>query len=341
MNVLLNNISSKNDIDDVIFDHFSNHEIEIIQNHPYYRLILKRSPFLYCENFTKGLDLFRIKQKNALNYYSLDYQSIFSLLESWIPYGWSYFFCQRNEIPKNLTIIHLDDHSDLMSPFVSVNDINECNNWKDILTGHSINILKPESVKRSIESGAITLGSILTLLVYSVENINIIHLKQNSKTILQYIKKEIEIDPIIVPRQKRMSIKLLDDPPTDSRQYNKYFRTSDIKKLTTNIKDDSEVFLHIDMDFFNNRFNGSTDWKVNSNHDQDIDQQKSIIKSFCDAIAQSGLLNKIVHISIGLSPSFYPSEFWHSGLETLVYELKRNGFKIIPNINIKGAYAYG
>jgi hypothetical protein len=228
-----------------------------------------------------------------------------------------------------------------MSPFVSVNDINECNNWKDILTGHSINILKPESVKRSIESGAITLGSILTLLVYSVENINIIHFKQNSKNILKYIKKEIEVDPIIVPRQKRMSIKLLDDPPTDSSQYNKYFRTSDIKKITANIKDDSEVFLHIDMDFFNNRFNGSTDWKVNSNHDPDIYQQKSIIKSFCDAIAQSGLINKIVHISIGLSPSFYPSEFWYSGLVTLVYELKRNGFKIIPNINIKGACAYG
>ncbi|HRV32542.1 MAG TPA: hypothetical protein P5241_03320 [Candidatus Paceibacterota bacterium] len=331
VNVKLNSIFNLTNIDDLIFDHFSNHDIEIVENsHPFYELTLERLPFLYCEDFTKGLDLFKIKEDEVLNFYNIDHKSIFTLLESWIPYGWSCFFAQRNEIPKNLTIIHLDDHSDLMSPFISVD---ESKLWKDILTGCSINIMEPESIKMAIESGAITLGSILTLLVFSVKNINIYHLKQNVKTTLKYIKKDIEVDPIIIPRQKKMSIKLLDDSYKYMAENSKYLITSDVNKLIESVKDNYDIFLHIDMDFFNNRYNGSTDFT--NYHDPDINHQKNIIKIFCDAIAQSDLIDRIVHISIGLSPSFYPSEYWHDSLAALIYELKRNNFKIIPNIYIE------
>lgn len=320
---------------DVIFYHFSNHEIEIIEQNSYYQLILNRKSFLYCEDFVQGLKLLGINEKDVLRYYNLGVQNIFSLLESWIPYGWSHFFANRNSIPKKLTIIHLDDHSDLMSPFIYVEDINKKKNWKDIFTGCSINILNPESIKKAVESGAITLGSILTVLVFAVENINILHLKQNTRTILRYIKKDIESDPLIVPKQHRMSVKLLKSPAMNTVQYGKYIRSSDINELIRNVPCDSDIFLHIDMDFFNNRYNGSTDWNMEGSHDPDINQQKGVINSICNEIMKSSLINKILHVSIGLSPSFYPTEYWCNGLTTVLNELKKCKLKIIPEVKIK------
>jgi hypothetical protein len=318
----------------IIFQHFSNHEIEITETPKHYYLVLTRSPFLYCENTIEGLDLLTLEEQDVLSYFLLGSNNIFSLLESWIPYGWSLFFLKENKAPRNLTIIHLDDHADLMSPHISV-DVK--GNWKDMFTGECISFSDSESIKKAIESGAITLGSIVTLLVHYVENVTVLHLKQNDKTILRYIKKDTEIDKLISPSgQKRMSVTLTKINPYLGNENNcLYLKTSNINRIIKNIPNDTDIFLHIDMDFFNNRFNGSNDWEQRLNHNPDLEQQKMVIKSFCKAISRSNIVNRVIHVSIGVSPSFYPSEYWKDGVTYLLNELKKIELNILPQIEFK------
>lgn len=313
----------------MIYYHFSNHKIDLTESSDYFHLELNRSTFMYCENTTKKLEIFGINEKDVLNYFILEPKGIFCLLESWIPLGWSYFFSITNKVPKNLTVIHLDDHSDLMAPQISVDDKG---NWNDMFTGRKINFTAPESIKKAIESGAITLGSILTILVHYIENLNILHFKQNSETILRYIGKMTENEGLITTEQKRMSVATTRNPKQNA---GKYLRTSDIYKIIQNIPDEDEIFLHIDMDFFNNRFNGSSDWKQRLKHDPNLEQQKKIIKSFCIAISKPKILNRIVHVSIGVSPSFYPSEYWKEGITYLLSELENIQLNMFPQIKFK------
>lgn len=81
------------------------------------------------------------------------------------------------------------------------------------------------------------------------------------------------------------------------------------------------------MDYFNNRYNASTEWVSNKyNHDPDIQIQ---IKKIDDIIEMLKHLKSMVNIEfvlIGISPSFYPVEFWEKGLTHLTNRLVELGF---------------
>ncbi len=310
---------------DLIFNHFSDHEIEITETSSHYHLELKRSSFLYCENRIDKLKLFGIEEKDVIDFFIMNNNSIFCLLESWIPYGWSVFFNQQKTIFEALTIIHLDDHADLMPPKISIHK----GEWKDMLTNEVVKFSDPKSIKKAIKSGAITLGSIMTILVHCVQNINILHLKQNSKPLVRYIKKSFQMDKLITPNQRRLSVDLTNFPK-GNEQKNKYLKTSSIDDIIQSIPAKTDIFLHIDMDFFNNRFNGSNDYKKEGHHNPYLKTQKKLMNKFFNALSDTpNVINRIKHVSIGLSPSFYPAEYWEEGLKCLLKKLDSINLKTV------------
>lgn len=310
---------------DVIFDYFSDHEIEIIDTPTHYRLELNRSDFLYCENVEKGLKDFGINKSAVRDFHVMGQKSFFCLLESWIPYGWSKFITKTQYLPDSLTVIHLDDHTDLMSPKISVTH----NKWKDMLTGENISFSEPDSIKMAIESGAITVGSMMTPLIHHIGNVDVFHLMQNVDTVFQYLEKGKHSDTLIDPSQKRISINFIDTSYNKNIKSNIYLKTSHLSEIIKNIKPEAEIFLHIDMDYFNNRFNGSTDWaNYPLKHNLSLNEQKMVMSNFCYNILDVGLVSRIKHISIGISPSFYPAEFWKEGTVFLLRELNSIGLEV-------------
>lgn len=312
----------------LIFDTFCNHEIQITEKLNSYILKLQRSPFLYCEDQQSIIDTFGLNEYDVMNYFAVNDDNIFCFLESWIPYGWSCYFSKKNTPSKKITVIHFDDHADLMSPQIGINENDE---WLDLLTNKKIDFLYSDSVKSAIESGAITIGSILTILVYFCNSVKILHFKQKVDTIERKLTKCPETKSHLSTKYKIMAIKLI-DKNSYSENNSDYLRSSDINEIIENIPEDGEIFLHIDMDFLNNRFNGSTDYKFDIIHDSKIEEQRFIIQSICKAISRADLLGRIVHISIGLSPSFYPSEFWRAGLNLLIAELENINLKNVPQV---------
>ena len=321
-----------------IFDYFSNHEVTVKEVEFYYQIELKRTDFLYVEDtkdINKVLKILNISSRNdILNYHIIGDNYIFSLLESWIPYGWSNFLIKLkadgNKMrKKTLVLLHIDDHSDLMPPIISINN----GRWNDMITGKEINFFEPESVKEAIYSGAITLGSILTILLYSLPNIHVLHLKQRASSIKTYLEKVCKRD-LIFTKQKVMSFK------STKNKYNSinnevnsfYLRTHKFSDIVSSLRmfSNAYIFLHIDMDFFNNRFNGSSDWKnySYSGTDLDISLQQQLMEEVFENLENADLIKNIQHISIGVSPGFYPLEYWEVGLSHLLSCMENVGLNI-------------
>jgi len=110
---------------------------------------------------------------------------------------------------------------------------------------------------------------------------------------------------------------------------NMYLRTAEIREITESIKPETDIFLHVDMDYFNNRYNGSNEWRSHAvRHDQALDRQKEAIEKICHHLLVAGLVGRIKHVSIGISPSFYPAEFWQEGTSYLLKQLATLGLSV-------------
>jgi hypothetical protein len=87
-----------------------------------------------------------------------------------------------------------------------------------------------------------------------------------------------------------------------------YFVTSDAALWASGIE--GEVALvHIDMDYFNNRYDGDSAWPENTSRlDPQLPQIIAKIDELVDAIASSRA--QIEDVTIAFSPGFFPAEYW-------------------------------
>ena len=271
--------------------------------------------FTYCEEFTSAITSLKIDPNEYCDFHAFSCRQGLCLSDAWVPYAWSKYL-NEFQSPDKLTIIHVDDHSDLMAPFIVRND----KGYIDMITKRQICWNDPSSVKNAVYSGAITIGSMLTPIVMSASHVNVIHLKQNAKTsIKRLIKTSIE-DNLLIPGSKRLSVN--HDALYDSQTQDFYLLTSEHGLIQNHIREDSTVALHIDMDYFNNRYNASTSWRTDGvSFNPSFSVQKTEIEKLCLELGSINAKHRIACIYIGISPSFYPSEFWKSGLSYLLKKL--------------------
>lgn len=313
------NSSTFNNIEN-FYNYFNGFDLSIVEDADNYILRICKSDFCYCEDMHKQLKKLGIQQKDINDFFIADNQLSFCFSESWISFLW-YSFCSKNNYyPKKLTILHIDDHSDLMSPFLSHNG----DSYTDMLTGKSVDFDEISSLMCAVESGAITIGSCLTPIVYNTEIIKIVHIKQNITTSKDRIVKDTFHDDIpSISGDNRICISFGNEPLDNENQY---IRTSSLNRAKNEINSGEEVFVHIDMDYFNNRYNASTSWEYELNrHDPDIELQKIKITELCDFLEDINSRVSIMHVAIGISPSFYPCEFWIVGMSFLLEKLKKIG----------------
>ncbi|AIK96250.1 hypothetical protein [Candidatus Odyssella acanthamoebae] len=102
-----------------------------------------------------------------------------ALNDNWSLYGWSTWLksLQKHSFPKKITIIHLDDHDDLMSPKAYFHQ----GRLYDIFTKKLISIYEPQSIKSAILSGAIGIGEFILPLLCEFPSVEIRHLCQSTE----------------------------------------------------------------------------------------------------------------------------------------------------------------
>lgn len=301
-----------------IFEYFNNFRIELNEDDNYYYIELFNNNYMYCENISSGLKFLKVDTKDVNKFCRIEKNSAICLSENWLPYAYLYLKNKKGIKKQKITILHFDDHKDLMEPFISAYN----NKYRNSFTGESFSFSNLKNIKDSILDGSITIGSMLTTIAYMENDIDIIHFKQNTDDLTLPFSKGVNTANHFGIRN-RISINFKEN----KSKTNKYYRTSNLNSIYKNIDYNSACILHFDMDYFNNRYNASTEWVSNKyNHDPDIQIQ---IKKIDDIIEMLKHLKSMVNIEfvlIGISPSFYPVEFWEKGLTHLTNRLVELGF---------------
>lgn len=323
---------SEQDALERIFNYFNGFDIDYTFDKHNYIITLTRSDFSFCEDISKGLNDICVSEKNINDFCYLSDNACLCLSENWIPYAWSIIAAPKLKTKHKFAIIHVDDHSDLMSPFIRY----EAGLYYNMLNGNTIDFLNEKSISDAVMSGAITIGSMLTTIVYSVEAANIYHIKHSAIDEIKGIKKTTFTDSFIEKGQKRISISFEENETTKNR----YILTSKWSTIAKLIGTEDECILHIDMDYFNNRYNGSTSWRTDGgSNDLSFEEQRKSMDILLSNVQHINTFMPIKYILVGVSPSFYPAEYWKIGLNYLLEGLKNIGLNVqglIDRINLKG-----
>lgn len=226
-----------------------------------------------------------------------------------------------NDLPAKLTLLHLDDHDDFMSPRIFFQNAK----WRDGISGRPLSLLLPETVESSIKSGAIGIGSFIAPLLHLLPEVDIRHLCATEYTSARkglHIVETISLpDNLLDPGALRPALRL--QPANmvgDSLKRVKghpYIVTDDTSKWLSNLSD-GPIFLHIDMDYFNNRFDGDSDRLISGpKYDPPLVDILDRIDVIFDAMDAEGIIEQIADLSIALSPGFFPADLWAPSIKRI------------------------
>lgn len=252
---------------------------------------------------------------------------LLAIEDQWMPLSWSRFFAREGTIPDELVLIHLDDHQDMMNPRIGERIDGRL---YDFITGDSLSFEKPETIERATLSGAIGKGSILIPLIWAAKKIHVRHLCYRPHPTPYYKIEKISLpDPLLSDKNNRISIRLKPSHKKGINRSSSYVVTPDIDQCLADIPSDVPILLHVDMDYFNDRFDGNSAWTTENTrvHDLSYKKQHNQILKFAAALKEKGLHERVKDTSIGISPSFYPGEFWPL-TDELIKTLKSIGIKV-------------
>lgn len=229
-----------------------------------------------------------------------------SLFDTWTLLSWSEWLTRAGpDLAENVIILHVDDHRDLGSPRLIVRETAMI----DAITGAAVSLSDPVSVQRAIESGAIGMGSFMTPFIREMPHVPVRHLCQPPKirgeVTTQLVVAHVA-DTLLRPGENRLTIEL--SRPASENTEAGYLATDNAQTWSRGIVG-LPALVHIDMDYFNNRYDGDSEWQHRATRlDPDLATMLKKVDELVDALATSRA--RIEDVTIAYSPGFFPSEYW-------------------------------
>lgn len=253
-----------------------------------------------------------------------------SLDDSWTLYDWSIWLTGklgRGEASDEVVILHVDDHTDFMTPRAARHGAA----WTDLITGRAFDLLGPETVRAAILSGAVGIGSFMAPFLHKVARCEFRHLSQSAITRSPEPVKRIalcdEEDTLLRPGVLRPAVAL---EPVDAENLSgvshRYVVTHRVDEWIGGLPE-GPILLHIDMDYFNNRYDRDSDWhaSVAPRHDPDLPEMSQAMDELFAALDRAGVTARIESVAVALSPGFFPAEFWQPLTDRLASRLRTVG----------------
>ena len=183
---------------------------------------------------------------------------------------------------------------------------------------------QPASVRSAIRSGAVGMGSFMTPFLDACPNAEVRHLCQSPKAV-RTADHRIALadvpDTLLDQRAVRPAIRLDECPRVTG---------PGCYRLTPHLTDwvaelgSGPILLHIDMDYFNNRYDGDSDWLERPQVlDPPLDEITARMDHVVRTLDEAGLGSRIEDIVIAYSPGFFPAEFWSASADRLIPALER------------------
>lgn len=230
------------------------------------------------------------------------------LYDSWTLASWAEWLERGGPATlETVTILHVDDHRDLGSPRLVVGEAR----WRDLISGGSCRIDDPESIIAAVESGAIGMGSFMTPFLALAPQAEVRHLCQPPKaqdTRDYEIRRVVIEDDLLEPGAPRLAIDLT--PIETGTGPGRYRMTPLVDDWLAHL-DGRRLLLHVDMDFFCNRYDGDSDWRSRDlTLDPPMEEIERRIDEVAAALGRRGLIDRLEDVVIAYSPGFFPAEFW-------------------------------
>lgn len=230
-----------------------------------------------------------------------------ALFDTWTLFSWSQWLASVPQA-QDIVVLHVDDHRDLGSPRLIVDDTGHTGTFTDAITGATVRLVDPGSIRQAIESGAIGMGSFLTPFVWAFPQAPVRHLCQPPKmrtSISAKLVPSLIEDTLLRPGAKRPGVELA---PLDPGANESYVGTSDVQRWAEGIEG-RRALVHIDMDYFNNRYDGDSDWSARSPRlDPDLPAMLGKVDELVEALAASKA--RVQDVTLAYSPGFFPAEHW-------------------------------
>lgn len=242
-----------------------------------------------------------------------------SLNDSWTLYAWSQWLAGRQRagnLPEEIIILHIDDHRDCMAPLLFQQ---APQSYRDGIAGELVTLKEPETIAAAINSGAIAVGSFLTVFLHHCPRVQLRHLFPPHRTPAAHpagtIQRVTEPDELRGADCLRPAVRFA---AADAETGLSYYPTDQLSSLLADIPPGVPVLLHVDMDYFNNRFDGDSDWQQhetihNPPAEQVLKQVREVFATVLATIAPAQLED----ITVALSPGFFPAELWQSSIEEI------------------------
>lgn len=234
-----------------------------------------------------------------------------ALYDTWTLASWSEWAARAAPAADApITILHLDDHRDLGSPRLAVSD----GGLRDLITGDPFDLREPATVLAACASGAVGMGSFLTPFLREFPNCDVRQLGEAPKitatTDYTVVQTTVQ-DDLLQPGVARPAIRL-EPSPKDGAGPGRYRATADLGDWLDGLGP-GPVLLHVDMDYFNNRYDGDGDWPDRvRRHDPPLDDVLTRIDEVTGAMRSAGLIDRIENAAVAFSPGFFPAEMWQA-----------------------------
>jgi hypothetical protein len=254
-----------------------------------------------------------------------------SLNDSWTLFSWSRWLARcadKSVLPNEVVLLHVDDHDDLMSPRLWLNQ----GGFLDAISHQPVDLLVPETVSTAIASGAIGIGSFIVPLLHQIPQVHVRHLcatgYSSSRRGLYQLKRVPTADTLLAPNMMRPTVHLevaQASSEWNAESFSTYSVSAEPEEWLQSLPN-APILLHIDSDYFNNRFNRDSDWNFYPpRHDPASPDIIRAIDSVFEALSVQGILDQIVDIAVALSPGFFPAEFWPLATERILYHVTKLG----------------
>lgn len=246
-----------------------------------------------------------------------------SLEDSWTALAWSHWLAGAGGDP--MTILHVDDHDDLMAPLLARDGEN---GWEDLVTNDPVDLQDPPSVHDAIVSGAIGVAGFFTPFVHEVPSGEVRHLCASAYAETRRgrfrLIPQTQDDDLLRPGAQRPGARLA--PAADFPAVGwSYSATSSCEQWLSDLPD-GPLLLHVDFDYFCNRFNGDSDWSsAPARNDASEDEVLARVDAIAAAIADASVGHRVAAVSGALSPGFFPAEMWAATVSRLAVGLSQSG----------------
>jgi hypothetical protein len=215
---------------------------------------------------------------------------------------------------KDLTIIHLDDHADMLSTLLACG---HDETLRDLTAGSLFEPNSPDAWASSIHSGAIGIGCFLVPLFYGKWRTHVRHINNAGPSTARkqwVLRAPISYD--LIPTTSFAAVRLSSAPPEDDHGT---YTVSSCCEASLDDLPDGQLIVHVDLDYFINDFNGNPRSGDYNPPAALIDDGRRKMKAFFLALrARNVTVNRWI---VATSPGFCCACHWDFLLRELASEI--------------------